>query len=158
MDAVVRGIDVINKGIRYLLGIILAVMAIVIAYQVFSRFALGTSLSWSEELTRYLMIWLVFLGTSIALREKSLIGINILVERFPFSIQKIITSLVYIASIIFFLFIIYKGINVLDNVQNQRSPAMRISMMWAYAAVPVGAFFMLLNSIVVLFELNRRKE
>ncbi|WP_269758344.1 TRAP transporter small permease [Thalassobacillus sp. C254] len=157
MSIIVRGIDYINWVIKYVIGITLGSMAVIIAYQVFSRYVLGTSLSWSEELLRYLMVWVVFLGAAVALREKSLIGIEMFVERFPETIHRILKVFSYIVCMVFFIFIMYKGINVLESVSNQRSPAMRISMVWPYAAMPIGAFFMLLNSVAVLIEMFRKE-
>ncbi|CAM3872878.1 TRAP transporter small permease [Alkalicoccus chagannorensis] len=158
MDAIVRSIDTVNRFLRYTIAIILGVMAVVIAYQIFSRFILGTSLGWSEELTRYLMIWLVFLGAAVALRDKSLIGIDMFVDKLPGKAQQIVRNFTYGLMLVFFGFLMWRSIGVIEGVTGQLSPSMRVSMAYTYAAIPVGAFFMMMNAVVVLIEMNRKEE
>jgi TRAP-type C4-dicarboxylate transport system permease small subunit len=158
MSSILKGIDRVNKFLVYVVAIILIVMSIVISFQVFSRFTLSNSLEWSEELSRYLMIWLVFLGTAVALRKKSLIGVEALSERLGFKKERALKTVVHIVSIIFFGILIFKGFEMLGHVANQKSPAMKIPMTYPYAAIPVGAFFMVMNSIAVLIEYYTVKE
>jgi TRAP-type C4-dicarboxylate transport system permease small subunit len=103
MSSILKGIDQINKLLVYLVALILIAMSVVISFQVFSRFTLSNSLEWSEELSRYLMIWLVFLGTAVALRKKSLIGVEALSERLGFKAERALKTVVHIISVIFFL-------------------------------------------------------
>lgn len=158
MTSFIKGVDRLNKWVLYLIGILLLVMSVIIAYQVFSRFFLKTSLSWSEESARYLMAWLVFLGTAVALRKQALIGVEAVADAVSPSMRRILKSLVYLVCLAFGLFLFLKGIDMLDVVKNQKSPAMRISMTWVYAAVPVGGLLMALNSFVVFLELQRKDE
>jgi TRAP-type C4-dicarboxylate transport system permease small subunit len=156
MSVFIKSVDRFNKAMLYLTGVMLLVMSVVIAYQVFSRFILGASLSWSEELARYLMAWLVFLGAAIAIRKSELIGVEALVSVASDNIKKVLKLLVYLVCFGFSIFLIVKGFEILDVVKNQRSPAMRIPMTWVYAAIPVCGIIMALNSIVVTIELFRK--
>lgn len=139
-----------------MIAIMLLVMSVTIAYQVLSRFVLGASLSWSEELARYLMAWLVFVGAAVAIRKSELIGVEALVSIASDNIKKVLKLLVYLICLGFSIFLIVKGFEMLEVVKNQQSPAMRIPMTWVYASIPVCGAVMALNSIVVTIELFRK--
>jgi TRAP-type transport system small permease protein len=158
MTRILSGIDFLNKLVGYLVGIILMVMSVVISFQVFSRFVLNNSLEWSEELSRYLMIWLVFLAASMALRKGMLIGVEALAERMKFNKKRVLKTCVHIINIAFFSLIVFYGFEMLTHVKNQMSPAMKIPMLYPYAAIPVGGILFILNSVAVLIELYTTKE
>lgn len=158
MSSILKVIDRFNKILIYIVGILLIVMTVVIALQVFSRFVLSDSLEWSEELARYLMIWLVFLAAALALRRKQLIGVEAINERLSFKAKRVLKTIVHIVSISFFILLMVKGVEMLGHVQAQTSPSMKISMLFPYAAVPVGGFFMFINSIAILIEFYTVKE
>ncbi len=158
MTSYINLMDRVNKLLYYFSGVLLISMSVIIIYQVFSRFVLEASLPWSEELTRYLMIWAVFIGASLALRNGALIGVEAIAEAMPNSIKKAMKISVSLFSMIFFGFLIFIGLDIVEGVSVQTSPAMHIPMSWAYAAIPVGSLFMLLNSITVIFELIMNKE
>ena len=80
MTSYINLMDRVNKLLYYFSGVLLISMSVIIIYQVFSRFVLEASLPWSEELTRYLMIWAVFIGASLALRNGALIGVEAIAE------------------------------------------------------------------------------
>ena len=158
MNSYIRIMDRFNKFMFWIAGILTIIMSVTILYQVFSRYILQTSLHWSEELTRYIMIWLVFIGASLALRNSQLIGVEALAEAVPERFRRWMKIAVNVVSGFFFIFLIIIGIEITLGVSVQTSPAMRIPMSWAYLSIPVGSFLMLLNSIVVLFELLLKKE
>lgn len=148
--------DSLNKGLRYLAAFLLAVMCLLIVYQVVARI-LGQYIDielprWTEELARYLMIWLVFIGASLAVRYAALIGMEAIAERLPARPQKVVRVVVLIISKVFYLVLIAYGIQMLGHVSSQLSPGLKLPMSYAYAAIPVGGVFMLLNSFAVLFE------
>ncbi len=133
-------------------------MAIVIISQVFSRFVLNFSLSWSEEVARYFSIYAVFFGAAIALRYQNLIAVEVLHEFIPIKLAKGLKLVVYIICIFFFTLLYFKGIEMLGQVHLQKSPALQIPMSIPYAAIPIGAVLLILNSFVVIIELFKGVE
>ncbi len=83
----------LNHWIEYLLFGLGFTMAIVVAVQVFFRYVLNQSLFWSEELARFLLVWLTFFGASVAYYRQANPGIDFLYSRMSPSIRK--TSIVY---------------------------------------------------------------
>jgi TRAP-type C4-dicarboxylate transport system permease small subunit len=140
-----------EKAVRCALVGIVAVMTVIIILQVFLRYLFLFSLSWSEEVARYLMIWASFLGASLAVKYGLHIGVEYVINRFPQGLKRAIT-LVAKASILFFLLLFtIGGLQVAWALRDQDSPALLFSMFYAYLSVPVGGVFMIIqlwNSIV----------
>lgn len=153
MQAIVRIIDQINKVIMLLIGLFAILMSIVIIFQVFSRYVLDYSLTWSEELARYLMVWSIFLGAALALRKKSLIAVEVISENLPYQVRRVLKIVVYVICLFFFILLLLKGIEMVGMVKMQRSPALQVPMSIPYAGIPIGATALILNAIAVILEL-----
>jgi len=128
-----------------------AIMTIIIIVQVFMRYLFLYSLSWSEEVARYLMIWVAFLGASLALKYGFHIGIEFVIARIPEKARTHINLLAKLSILVFLIFFTIGGFQVSWAVRDQDSPALLFSMGYAYLSAPVGGVFMiihLLNSLV----------
>jgi TRAP-type C4-dicarboxylate transport system permease small subunit len=152
MYTYLNAVDKFNKLLGVVLAIMLMVMSAVIFYQVFSRFVLNESLRWSEELARYLMIWSVFIGSAIAIRKMELISVDALKEILSEKAKAILNIIVYMICIGFLLVLVNYGFDMVSNVTRQTSPAMNISMAWAYIAIPIGSILMIINSSAVILK------
>ncbi|MEL7565674.1 MAG: TRAP transporter small permease [Dehalobacterium sp.] len=124
--------------------ILLSAMTIVVFLQVFFRFVIKGSLPWSEELSRYLMIWAVFIGASMGAKVGAHIGVEAFISFFPKKVRMAAIILSGILSVLFCLVILVLSIKVVLAIKlsGQLSPAMAIPMYWAYLAVPVGVLLM----------------
>jgi TRAP-type C4-dicarboxylate transport system permease small subunit len=149
--------DKLNTLSISMVVILMFSMTIIVLAQVFFRFVLNNALTWAEEISRYLMIWICFLGSGIACKYGEHIGVNFILERFPKKIQTFISFLTNICILIFLYFCIRKSFTLAQFVINQKSAAARISMAWAYWAVPVGCIIMAVHVILALFE-NPKKS
>lgn len=130
-----------------------AVMSVVVLLQVFLRYVVRASLPWSEELARYLMVWIGLMGASIALREGRHVGVTFLVERARGPARKALTGLALLAILAFLWLLLDQGTVLLGNIWHQRSPAMSLPMVIPYAAIPLGALFMIVQTLLALGEL-----
>jgi C4-dicarboxylate transporter DctQ subunit len=128
---------------------LLGAMIVVVFLQVFFRFVIQGSLPWSEELSRYLMIWTVFIGASIGAKEGAHIGVEALVEAFPRGLKRFSILLAGALNVLFCVAVAVISFKVVAFLQGsgQLSPAMRIPMFWAYLAIPVGTTLMGLRFI-----------
>ena len=148
----------LNNFEEFLVVPIMAVMTVVVIMQVFSRFVLRDSLSWSEELARYLMVWAVFVGASIGVKRGSHVGVEALVTRLPKKAQHIFKYLGIAIVLIFCAIVFTKGLGIIQRqvTGHQVSPAMRMPMWWAYLAIPTGAFLMAVRFIQNMLKIRRR--
>lgn len=120
--------------------VLMSLMTIIIFIQVIMRYVMKNSLSWSEELARYLFIWLIYIGISYGAKKMQHIKIEASLKLFPKKVRPII---VIIGDFLFFgfsLFIVYtSSIVVQRQIElGQVSPAMHIPIWIVYAAPLVG--------------------
>ena len=134
---------------EFLIIILLIGMTVIMAVQVFSRYALGMSLSWSEELTRYLFIWCGFLSVSYCSKKCLSIKIEQLVAIFPRKGKAIFKLVNHTFELIFFIYMIPFAFSyMMSAVHNgQLSPACQIPMYYVQAA-PFVSFILVTFRIV----------
>lgn len=155
MGIYVNIMDKINNVLKYVLFLFLFTSMVTLFLQVIFRFVLDAPLSWTDELSRYLMVWITFIGASLAVRYNQLIKLEVLLTNMPANFKRIIAITAGIITFVFYGLLIYFGIKILATVNIQKSPALHLSMAVPYAAIPVGAFLMLCNTIAKL--LDRKK-
>ena len=123
-----------------LITALLTLMSVVIIFQVFMRYAMDASLSWSEELARYSFIWMVYIGISYAVRcnrHLSVDAINLLFKERGRFIIGLIADLLFLG---FALLISVNGWAVVERVarSGQSSASIELPMFFIYAAMPTG--------------------
>ena len=138
--------DVVNTVAEYFCAIALGVMSIVVFIQVVFRLTAG-SLPWSEELARYLMIYMVYVGTSIGVKRCSHIAVEVIMDRCPPTVQKVVELLVDLLMIAAFVILCVYGMKIVDITMMQKSPAMQIKMGYVYMSMVLGGALMLLHCV-----------
>jgi TRAP-type C4-dicarboxylate transport system permease small subunit len=150
---------VLNRWVEYLLFSLGLTMTFVVALQVFFRYVLNQSLFWSEELARFLLVWLSFLGASVAYRRKAHPGIDVLSSRMPEHISWIFTLVVHIISIVFFGVMIFYGYRFAYFVRLQISPALYMPKWIIFSIVPLSGIILMIHGVTFLLqELDRRSR
>jgi len=160
MKAYLKLVDLINKIVGYILGVIIGTMSILILLQIFTRFVINYPLHWTEELARYLMIYGVFLGAALALRYNRLISIEAVAQALPPKMQSLLKKVVMVITIIFALVLVIQGIEITSTINNQTSAGLGIPMSIPYLAIPSGAILIIINAFAVIFDggKNHREE
>jgi TRAP-type C4-dicarboxylate transport system permease small subunit len=117
--------------------------------QVVLRYVFGNSLSWSEELARYLFIWQVWLGASYSAKKRSHLRITMVRDSLSPAAQKKLEVFVTLVCIAFAVYIAMNGFHLVARVNrfNQMSSALRMPMIYAHLAVPVGCSLMVIRLI-----------
>ncbi len=128
--------------------------------QVVMRYVFSNSLSWSEEVARYLFIWQTWIGAGYAVRKKRHLRVEVLIDRFH-GRSRVVMELIVLALWIFFgCFLIVKGYQLTSMIfmRGQISAALGMPMAVAYAAVPVGSLLMTLRLTHQAYLLLTGKE
>ena len=155
---IIHDIDkVINKILRFIVIIMLSVMSVVVFAQVLFRIV-HLSIPWSEELSKYLLIWSTFLGAAICIRMGSLVGLEFLKNSMSEEKQKILQTILNLIVCAMLLFLINVGFWAVRRVWFQITPVLKLSMGLMYAAIPIGSVFMLINQILVTIYLWKGEE
>ncbi|MFW6130465.1 MAG: TRAP transporter small permease, partial [Atribacterota bacterium] len=99
--------------------------------EVVSRYFFNLPIMWAGELGRYLFIWIVYLGASVAITQKEHIVVSFVVEKFPPMIQYYIELIIHFIMIVFFFFVFYYGIHYTGTHMHIPAFSMRqIRMGW----------------------------
>ena len=153
MKAYSKFMDVVEKIVRILLFITVAVMVVVMVYQVILRYFFSASNSWSEELCRYLFIYSVMMGAAIATRRNSHLQIDVLTSRFSPRVKHIVTIIATIAGIVFLGFLFVYSLNLMKTgVKTASAGIPGVNMAMTYFAMPLGIVLMVLCSIEVIMK------
>lgn len=145
-------IDGYCQLIGYLIAAAMAVMVALVFGNVVMRYAFNSGFTVSEELSRWLFVWLTFLGAVIALRDNAHLGTDMLVGRLGPLGKKLCMGL-SLALMIYCLWLIFKGTYDQFMVnKDSESPVMEVSMGWFYAC---GMAFSVLGAPILLRDLFR---
>jgi TRAP-type C4-dicarboxylate transport system permease small subunit len=143
--AINRLAETLNQAACWLLVGLGVMMSVTVLLQVFFRFVVYLPFPWSEEIARYLMIWVGMVGSFVALRKGRHIGVTFLVEKLPAALDRVLTPLVQATLIAFLAVIAREGLHLAIANAAQKSPAMMIPMIYPYLAIPVGASLMMIE-------------
>ncbi len=125
----------------------MAVMAIVIPYEVFGRYILERMSTWSGEVATYSLVWATMLGAAVGLRKGYQVGMVAVLEHVPPLAARLLQGIGYLFMFFFLGLMIFYGTDQTIANAAQRSPAMQIPMCYPYAALPLGFLMMLLITL-----------
>lgn len=119
------------------------------------RYVFLAPISWAEEVTIYLMIWIVFIGSSAIVRQRAHLAIDLVLNMLNPKGRRALMFVAVAATLLFFcVFIYYSGMHTLRIFSSgQVTPNLQAPMWLTYLAMPVGGSLMLLRSMQVLFLL-----
>ena len=139
-----------RTAVQSIVVVVFAAIVVVVFGQVVSRFVFNAPFSWSEELARYLQVWLIMLGAAACLRKGMHLSVDYAVHALRDSAKRTL-SLLSLTGILFFLGVVFvSGVSLIVTTSSQRTPALQIPMYAVYLAIPVGSLLMLLETVALL--------
>ncbi|HKL22088.1 MAG TPA: TRAP transporter small permease [Tichowtungia sp.] len=137
--------------------LIVAVLLLVldVVWGVFTRYVMGEQAKWTEELARFLLVWVSLLGGAVAFGNKAHLGVDYFVGRFHPDIQKLMGVFAYGVVLFFSVSIfVYGGSRVVSDAlaMEQMTPALGLKMGHVYLALPIAGVFMVLFTVENLIE------
>jgi len=132
---------------RALVALALAAVFAIVFLNVVLRYGFGSSLAWAEETARFLMILGTFAGAGLALRQGSLVAIDILQDRLPHTLRRALRWLILAAMAVFMALLLYYGWRFVDFGWNKETMATQISRGIPYLSIPIGAALFLLHLV-----------
>ena len=139
------------KVIQYVVLILLALMVIIVFSNVVSRYYLQVSLAWSEEIARFMLVWLVFLGSFLAYIHDEHLGLDILVKKFPPTLRKAVAVCANLL-VIFALYAVMEGgyLMMMANF-DWLSASAEIPQGYVYLVIPLSCGLMILQTVLKTF-------
>jgi TRAP-type C4-dicarboxylate transport system permease small subunit len=141
----------IDRGVEYCVAAIFAAMCAVGLLQVFNRFVLNRSLSWSEEFQIFAHIWIVFLAIPIAYRRGAHLSMDSLRAKLPQRAGRVFDFFIEILWIWFAVALIWLSYRVAMVAKLQESPGLEIPMSYPYYAMVAGGAYLLMVVLRRLF-------
>lgn len=145
----------INRIEEAFVGICLLAVTIVLFVNIVLRFGFSANTNWAEEVIRYGMIWITFIGAAICFRRGLHVGIDFFLDYLSKKWGAIIALVVNLFSIVFMAFIFYYSIELVKFSidSGQITPSLQIKMFYIYLAIPIGALLSLIHLVVHTFKL-----
>ena len=153
MHRLTKTIDsVLSKFLMFLM----ALMVLDVTWQIFTRFILQDSSSYTEELARFLLIWIGVLGASYAVRTKVHLGIDVITQKLTENKKR--TAEVVVNVLIFLFALIIMVVGGIHLVQitfslNQISAAMGVKMGYIYLVLPLSGFLIMYYCLYFIYDL-----
>lgn len=133
--------DLILKTEELVAGTLLIVISVLVFLSAVAR-TIGMPINWAQDVSLLAFGWLTFIGSDIIIKSGSLIRIDMLINKFPKSIQKVLGLIFDLFMLLFLLILIVYGFLLVSQSWNRTFNTLKLSYAWCTLAVPVGSFFM----------------
>ncbi|MCF6270073.1 MAG: TRAP transporter small permease [Melioribacteraceae bacterium] len=151
----------IDKIIEWLLIGLLTLMVFNVSWQVFSRFIIGDPSSWTEELTRYSLIWLGMIGAGYVTGKKMHLAIDYFANKVKEPARGYIEIFIHTTVLLFALTVmVIGGTNLvgLTLYLEQISASLQIQLGYVYLALPISGILIIFYSTENIYEILKSKK
>lgn len=142
----------LNWLIERICALLMGIMVVVIWFEVVERYFLNLGYTWTEELSRYVMIWAALLAVSCGAFYREHIGLNIVQRFLPPTGARILSIILDIVSMSFFLFLAWYGVGMAREGLGQYATIFGITMVVPFAAVPVSSALTAFQIFAAMFR------
>jgi TRAP-type C4-dicarboxylate transport system permease small subunit len=137
-------LTVLRSVIRYVIIVMASVIFIIALVTVFSRYLFDSVISWSEEVPRYLLVWIGFLGSAMAVDSKEHIGFDFLFNKFSPNIRLVLSLLLNLGiAFLGYIMLVY-GIEFVKQFGADWMESIPFSNKWFYSSLPISGGLILL--------------
>ena len=136
------------------LGLML-VLVVDVFLGVWSRYVLQATFQWYDEVARLCFVWMVFLGAASAVRRGAHFRLHLLIDRLGPGLRRATDLVVGLLVVAFGGVLVAGGLAMWPVARRQVSDSLELSMVWFYAALPIGGALMILFSLPHLWRLAR---
>ncbi len=157
MQFLTKTSDIIDKIVQWFVFTAIFLMTIIISLQIIFR-VFFDALSWTEELSRYLLVWSSFLGASIGIKRGAHIAVTFFTDQLKGNLAKIVKSISLILTLVFFYYAGIHGIKLIQMQVFQVSPSLNLPMRHVYLVIPLSMFIMMFHTISELFHSFEGRE
>ncbi|MFC1858578.1 TRAP transporter small permease [Thermodesulfobacteriota bacterium] len=151
MDYYHKLCDFLVAACKFMVMVMVPLMAIIVIAQVVMRYVFKSPFIWAEEAARYLLIWIACLGSAYAVREKFHISVLFFHEKLQGHAKDSATMIIHFLVIGFFVICVVSGFSLARSEWGQISPGLGMRMSWVLISVPVGFSIMTLFTLEELF-------
>ncbi|MFL0692622.1 MAG: TRAP transporter small permease [Agrobacterium tumefaciens] len=125
--------------------------------QFFSRYVLNDSVAWTEEIGRYLLIWVTFFGAAIVFRRRTNIAVEVIVDMLPRPQARIMRCIADVITLGFVILLVWFAWNLTQRMMIQRMTVIDVSMSVVYGGVLVGCLLILWRAVQAFISNAKRR-
>ncbi|WP_390616114.1 TRAP transporter small permease [Maricurvus nonylphenolicus] len=151
----------VDNLVKWTLFFLMLAMVVDVTWQVASRYVFMRPSSYTEEIARFLLIWISFLGGAYAFRKKMHLGIDLLTEKLSVDKQRIANLFSYVVSGLFALLVLVFGgsqLTLLTWELEQVSGALGLPMAYVYSVIPMSGLLIVCYSLEFMIAEVRRGD
>lgn len=156
MNRLMRSVDSILK---WLVIIFMGANVLNVLWQVFTRFVLDNPSTFTEELARYLLIWVSFLGAAYAYRKRIHLAVEVVTQKLTGNAYYYTQIFIQACIFLFSLLVLVVGgwdLTAMSFEESQMSPALQINIGYIYAVIPISGILFLYYSIIFIREYMKK--
>ncbi len=136
---------------RVLTAALLACMVVIVFANVVARYYLSASLAWSEELARFMLIWLVFLGAILAYIDNEHLGLDLLVKKMPRRVALVVACGTDLLVLYALWLVLWGGYLMTVDSWEWTAPATDIPFGYTYLVIPASGAIMMFQTLLKLY-------
>ncbi len=149
----------LDRLLKYLLTFLVGLLTVSVFLQVLIRFVFKYPLPWTEEVSRIAFVYSIFVGATIALREKAHLNVDFVLVVLPPGVARAVKLVGTVLVGIFLVYMTWQGIAFVQATGVQVTPVMQVPFRYLYLIIPSSGALMLLYLILgTIDELRRRTE
>ncbi|MDR7869693.1 MAG: TRAP transporter small permease [Tissierellaceae bacterium] len=155
-----KGMKVLDKFEEIVLILLMVAMTISVVTQVFSRTVLNVSPSWTEEVARYMLVWITFIGASLGVKRGAHMGVEAFTMILPKKVQKIVQAVTLLICAGFTAVTCVNSISILQlqMATGQVSAAIQLPMWIPYSGVTIGMLLMTIRFLETFVNTVKNPE
>ena len=158
MKSLQRVSDTVNRKVSYVGIAVFLVLILACVMQVFFRFVLNHSLSWTEELARYCFIWMHMLGASLLIEGSGHATVTAVLDLFHGAVRKAVDVLIELVILFDGAVMLYAGLQLAYSSRGNLSTALSIPMWCINSSVAAGGLLLMFQALVKIAVLLLKKE
>lgn len=142
-----KALGILEKVLNFLSGGILVILVVIVFSNVLGRYVFHSSLAWAEEISRFMLIWMVFLGSIAAYVNNEHLGLDILTNAMPKRLAQIVAVVADLLVVYALYLLVSGGYTMTKESWDWLSPATAIPYGWVYLIVPFAGSIMIIQAL-----------
>ncbi len=134
---------------RWLVIALMGVMAVLVFANVVSRYSFNHSIIWVEELTRYMMVWVGFIGSGLVLRFGAHVAVDVFQDLLPARAAQALRASIVVILAVTFAAMTWLGFRYVAFAWDQETPVLNWNFGIVYLAIPIGSLLMLAHLLFI---------
>ncbi len=139
--------DAVNAGTKVFVASLLVALSILLISGVFFRYVLNHSLYWSGEVSRFLLVYLTFFGSTVAYKAGAHIGIEIIMEKLHPNLEKALKVIIHATFMGFWIMILAESLKLLPLFYMQKTATLEIPYAYPFMCVPIASGIWILHTL-----------